>query len=1091
MNLRFRNRFSSLKHLFPRRVLQLWLWLFLAMTLSVKGQVPDLRFQYFTHDQGLYSTYIHDVVQDSAGYIWVASRDGLFRYDAYGFKGYYPDESDSTSLSSSLINCLFVDNKGIIWVGTEEGLHKYEPSGDNFVRVPVVSAELGTAMPPISQIGADHQGNILVSTENQVLVSKMPGNGFEHLILLEGGQVARFLPDSMDMIWIGCTENHGLTRYNSNGQAVELSASPSDLEFLSGLNVTDLALLGDQLWISALGAGVIVYNPDTGELKRIPGRSWDEDMVVAVYPDRAGNIWTVDYAGLKVRQDTMQIAYEYYPLEGDPETVRGGVSGIFEDNQGNYWIYHRTNGLGISVKRKGFNKLDAYARQFLSTKDLKVSAIQEDESGELWIGQAEGGIRRYNWQDWNVNDFDHNPQDPYSLGRGAVLTLYRDSRGTMWIGTYFDGLQYYEASTGRFITFRHNPDDPNSISGNDIRSIVEDEQGSLWLAVHGKGIDRFDPHTHTFTHFNNENNGLSNNWTFQLLLDREGGLWAGTAWGLNYLAKGSEHFVNYLHVDEEPSSLSDNFITTLHLDETGTFWAGTQNGLNRYHPESETFTRYLNSARYSFISGILSDDELNLWISYRSGLLKMNPDNNTLTDYGSLDGLQCDGYNVRSFYKNPKGEFFFGGNNGIDLFIPSELLTNTTPPGIVIGQVRILDKHAHVDSTGIPVSILVNPTGALTLTPSQFMITLSFKALNFINPENNRYMTLLEGLDRDWNDLGTNREVSYTNLDAGTYTFRVRGSNNDGVWSSTDAILKIRVLPSWYETWVFRIILALVILGGIYLILVIRTSNLRTRATLLDKMVQEKTGELQNKTEELEVRNRELDISNNTKDKLMSIIAHDLINPFNSLIGMSELLMKRIDKLGADERKQYSELIHSSAQSAYALLQNLLAWARSQTGQIKHLPEILDLRTIIQDILELNMANLEAKSIHVETACKEDVKVWGDKEMISTVIRNLVNNAIKFVPKDGKISMCASKENGRVKVEIKDTGIGMPPEKVEEIQDSISVSPSPGTDGEKGSGLGLSLCKEFIRLHGGQLEIESEVGKGSTFSFTLPAKNTD
>jgi two-component system, sensor histidine kinase and response regulator len=221
----------------------------------------------------------------------------------------------------------------------------------------------------------------------------------------------------------------------------------------------------------------------------------------------------------------------------------------------------------------------------------------------------------------------------------------------------------------------------------------------------------------------------------------------------------------------------------------------------------------------------------------------------------------------------------------------------------------------------------------------------------------------------------------------------------------------------------------------------------------------------------------------------MSIIAHDLVNPFNSLIGMSELLMNRVDELTAEERKNYSELIHSSAQSAFALLQNLLTWARSQTGRIRYLPEIFDLRTIIQDILSLNMVNLEAKSIHFESTCMESVSVFGDREMISTVLRNLVNNSIKFVPREGEIIMNARRENGKVRVEIRDTGIGISKEKIAEILNSTTINPGRGTAGELGSGLGLSLCKEFIRIHGGELEIQSELGKGTTFAFTLPTED--
>jgi ligand-binding sensor domain-containing protein len=842
MITRLRIRLSGSRQIYPQKVLQICCLLCFTVISAVNGQVSDLRMQYFTIDQGLYSVNIHDVVQDSTGFIWVASHNGLFRYDAYGFKGYYPVDSDSTSLSSSRINCLFVDSADILWIGTEAGLQRYVPSGDQFSRVPLYSIHSGTVTPPIRQIEVDHRGNMLIGTDHEVLVSGAGKNDFKLLINHEQGQISCILPDADHSIWIGCAESCGLTRYNNQGQIIELVASPADLEFLSGLRVTDLAQHGNEIWISALRAGTVIYNPGSGAMIRVPGNTWDENMVVAIHPDRVGNIWTIDYGGIKIRRNNGEIVQMYYTDPDDPEAIRSGVSGVFEDNQGNFWVYHNSNGLGISVKRKGFNRMDAFTRKSLSTKGLKVNCIQEDRSGNLWIGLTDGGIRVYNLQELTTEDFHYNQMDPYSLGRGAVMTLYRDSHGTMWIGTFFDGLQYYQESTKRFISFRHDPEDPNSIAGNDVRSIAEDGEGNLWLAVHGKGIDRFNPRTREFTHFNNDNSGLSNNWTFQLLVDPEGGIWAGTAWGLNYMGKGSGKFESYIKVDEDPGSLSDNHSTTIHLDRDGTLWVGTQNGLNRFHPEEGTFSRYLTSGRYSYISGILSDEALNLWVSHRSGLLRFDPESERLTNFGLQDGLQSDRYNERSFYKSRTGEFFFGGDNGIDRFRPSELISNMTPPGVVIDQIRIVDRDARIDSSGTPVSILLNPSGTLKLKPSQFMFTLSFKALNFINPENNHYMTMLDGLDLEWSDLGTNREVSYTNLDAGTYTFRVRGSNNDGVWSRDEATLNIVVMPVWYKTWLFRIILILVVFGGVYLVFAIRTSTLRARAHLLDQLVREKPG---------------------------------------------------------------------------------------------------------------------------------------------------------------------------------------------------------------------------------------------------------
>ncbi len=1051
-------------------------FLMLGLTGSF-SQPPDLQFHYFSRSEGVFNSSIYAVNQDSTGYIWIATRDGLYRYDGYEFVLYTARQNDSASLPSKSVNCLYTDSKNRLWAGTSLGVALYEADQDHFIRVADNRDGAGLSDLSINQIGEAPDGSILVCSSSGIFSYDEENKIFVSYIQLENTQINHFVVDKPDVIWLACSAGQGLVKYYIKSGKWDKVLAAGNYPPLHA-DISYLALNGNSLYLATLGEGLKMYNTETGKLQHYHYNNADEAMVVSVYIDREGNAWSIDHTGLKFVDENTGYLFGYYPNFEISGTVRANAKRIFQDRQGNYWVNHDPGGVGISVVRKGFRHYSHSGSQPWITENSSITALCEDMNGSLWIGYHTGGIDIFEWQTGSVKRLRHNPNNKSSLGRGSILCLYRDSHGTMWAGTYFDGLHRYDEKTGRFIHYSHNPADNSTIAGNDVRSIVEDNDGNLWIAIHGKGVDKFDRKLQQFIHYSNASGNLSNDWTFQVIIDHVGDLWVATSWGLNRLRKGQRTFESWLNNIDDSTSLINNLVNTLYEDDRNNLWIGTASGLCRYDRHTGFMVHYPQVLGNLNISGIVSDNDGLIWISSLHGLTRLNADDNSAITFTSDDGLLSDEFNPRSLYKNNKNELFFGGTKSIEVFTSDELEYNTIPPAIIIDRIKIFDRELTPANSDI-LNKHISRTSKIVLRHQHNNITLGFKALNFINPHANRYACFLEGFDKSWQQKGTSREAVYTNLDPGRYTFRAIASNNDGYWNMKGAKLEIVILPAWYATLIFRLLLAGLLALAVFGFIRLRTKNLQKQKILLEKAVQEKT-------KNLAEANLELQKLNATKDKLFSIIAHDLNSPFNTILGFSEMLATRYETLSDKDKMVFAKAINSSSERVHVLLQNLLLWTRSQTSQIKPYPENTDIPAILKEISALVKETLKTKQITLEIICPETITAWADKEMVKTILRNLLSNAIKFTPKNGNIIVRVEDTDSHIKISVTDSGLGISSAKIREILSNVLTIPEQGTEGEMGSGLGLTLCKDFIAINQGEFHINSKKGEGSTFAFTLP-----
>jgi len=786
-------------------------------------------------------------------------------------------------------------------------------------------------------------------------------------------------------------------------------------------------------------------------------------------------------------------------------------------------VIYSEKGFDLSTVNRGFQLFNDEPASYWPLGDVNVLSIAEDRHGNLWTGGFNGGITIFHWTKGSTSYFHSDPQNPNSLAKGSIFDLHLDRNKEMWVASYERGLQKYDVSINGFISFTHDDKNPKSIGGNDIRGIEEDENGNFWLVVHGVGIDFFDKSTLEFKHFTPQNSGLSIEWTNNVLLDSKNNLWVATSNGLNFMKAGTDTFKVYVSYDpKNPSSLKSNDIICIHESLDSTIWIGTTNGLYSYTPEEDNFNFHSENFNNQYICSIKQDSNEDLWVSTHGGISHYNTVTEQVFNFDTMDGLQSNDFNINSSYYDGKKHLFFGGPGGLNVINPEKINYNLEPPTIVLTDLKIFNKSVEHYDADSPLSRHISGADTIRLDYSDNFFTINFTAINFINPSKNQYAYKMVGFEDRWNYIASKREATYTNLNPGEYTFLVKASNNDGIWNEEGISIKVIIRPPWYMTGWFLAGAILLILMVIYIVVSIRTRILHRQKLVLTALVNERTkriheknnvlrnrtielnntnqklesqkltiqqqaNELKTQAQQLQESNQNLQKLNHTKDRLFSVIAHDVRSPFNTIVGFSSLLQEMANEGGNVQIKEYAGYINDSSNQVLALIENLLYWARSQTNEIHPKPMGILVRDIFEDNLSLVKESLIKKDIFLDsTGLDYSVEFKADIDMMRMVVRNILSNAIKFTPHKGKIILKAFIVKNNLRVEIEDTGKGLTTEEIEKIKQPNNIYSTPGTHGEKGSGLGLTICKEFVELHAGRLIVENIDAQGSRFGFILP-----
>lgn len=838
---------------------------------AASAQTHHPRFGSIGLEQGLSQSSVMSVLQDHTGFLWVGTQDGLNRFDGLEFKVYRNHPQDPNSLSNNFIKVLYEDRQGTLWAGTDGGgLCRFDRKTERFRTFrhdPQNPASLGANS--IWAICEDAQGNLWIGTyggglnrfdphTEQFTVYK---NNPADPTSLPANIVFTCYVDQHQVLWVG-TWGGGLCHYNPTSdnfipvQPSAPSQTASAPHFIYGI-APDRS---EGLWICTGGEGLFRYDLSTQQFKSYrfdPNlqQTISTDYIFTVFTDQSGVLWVGTRGGGICQYRPGSDDFLRLPLkniseaEPDNEVIRS----ICQDRAGIVWIGTEGEGLFCyDPLGQRFHTLKLTSREFSETT---IKALYQDHQGTMWVG-TRGGLSRVDAQTGQIRTYRNDPHRPTSLSNNSVFAITEDKAGQIWVGTDGGGLGRFDPVKETFVNYRHDPLNPRSLASNNISSLMFDHDGMLWVGLNGQGLCRFHPQTAQCTRFRtdpNDASSLSSDAVYALLEDQQGNVWVGTrGGGLCRYIRQTGLFQSFLNQPGIPTSLSNNVVISLFEDQIGTLWIGTRGGgLNRFDPASQTFEifRQTNGLPNDVVEGIIEDTAGNLWLSTNQGICKFDPVKKTFRKYDASDGLQGNEFSQNVVCKGLQGELFFGGTNGITTFFPDQVTDNPFIPPIVITDFKKFNQSVSLETS-------ITETQEILLDYTENFITFEFAALNFTNARRNQFAYRLIGFDDHWIPAGTQRSATFTNLDGGTYTFQVKGSNNDGVWNETGASIRINVLPPPWKRWwaygLYVIAAAGVIGSGIRL----QSNRVRAQADIREAQLKAETAEIQARAVEAENRQR-------------------------------------------------------------------------------------------------------------------------------------------------------------------------------------------------------------------------------------------
>lgn len=1064
-----------------RLLLSILLLLFSASFLygqSTNQAAPTTQtmvLRHFSIDDGLSQGTPQSLFQDHLGFLWIGTQDGLNRFDGYTFRIYKNDPQNLRSLSANRIEAIYEDRHDHLWIGTDGGLNRFDAETEQFERFQHSSENANSINSNnVFAIFEDQAGTLWIGTDAGLNRLDSERKAFQRFAPQSEThlRIDAIFEDRNGRLLLGTSE--GLRIFNRETHEFH---SLEAIEKYSNLRIRAIEEgLRGKLWL-ATPSGVLTFEPQTGEIELLQhqqgnSNSLSGDDVFAILQDHDGMLWFGTRGDGLNRFNPDTGSFEHISGHGDdPQALLGNdVFSLLEDRAGGLWI----------GTRGGLNRLDAHERIFQhvsrkanSSEGLSNNSIWtfgEDRDGRIWIG-TEGGLNRYNPNTGSFSLFQHNPGQPNSLSSNSVWSISEDQHGELWIGTQ-SGLNRRTPGSTSFRRYFPEPGKPASLSHEWVMTMLEDPTGHLWIGTWGGGLNRFDPQTNVFEVFKSnpaDSLSLSHNGVSCLYMDREGHLWIGTEEGLNRFLPAVQKFHRYRAAPEQKGQLSHPWISALLEDRAGNFWIATiGGGLNKLNRQTGVFTQFRkqDGLPNDVVYGLLEDDRGHIWMSTNNGLAQFDPQTLHFKTYDLSDGLQSNEFNMGAYLRSRNGEMYFGGENGFNVFHPDSIRDNPFVPPVVITRFTRFNTE---DTAGVSIEESgIAAREQIELNYTDNILVFEVAALNFRNPQRNQYAYRLEGFNDNWIQLGNKREITFTNLDPDKYTLRIKGSNDDGVWNEQGTSLALTILPPWWKTWWAYTFYGLCVFGVLY---GLRWLELRQKQL---ELVRERR---------VSERLRQID---RLKDEFLANTSHELRTPLNGIIGLSESLLDSFEQAPAAKTRSNLSLIVASGKRLTSLVNDILDFSKLKTHHIKLQSGPVDLHVLVDVVLKFSETLLARKNIQlINDIPAQFAAVQADENRLQQILHNLIDNAVKFT-ENGSVTISAREIDGKAAIAVADTGIGISKDKFDTIFGSFEQGDASTERIYGGTGLGLAITKKLVELHGGTIRVESELGRGSTFTFTLP-----
>ncbi|MVT08572.1 hybrid sensor histidine kinase/response regulator transcription factor [Chitinophaga tropicalis] len=1061
----------------------------LPALLKAQSSQPQYQLTRVDISQGLSANQVNCILKDSRGFMWFGTMSGLNRYDGYNFRIFRQDLRDSSTLSDNFITKLMEGPDGLIWITHHNGQNIYNPEKGNFYRHPgPVLQQYGVPADSIGNILKDKQGRFWFIVPRQGAYAYLPSNKKQFRICHTtdkespaDNNISTMAEDPAGNHWL--LHGNGLLE-KMDGHSLKITYRyqlPGATADTSLQNYEMLADRDGDLWIfnTSNVQGVYCYKPSTSSLVHYDQNSTplrlNNNIVRGVVQDNQGRIWIgTDHGGINII-DKKQSSINYLLNNSeDPKSLsQNSINALYCDNTGIIWI--GTYKKGFCYYHENIVKFPLYQHLPFAKNSLPyddVNRFAEDANGNLWIGTNGGGLIYFDRTKNTYKQYLHDPHNPNSPSGNVVVSLWIDHAQKLWIGTYYGGLDCFDGR--QFTHYRHDPAYSQSLSDNSVWEIFEDSRQRLWVGTLSGGLNQLDRSTGKFQRYvPGAPNSVVSKYISAILEDKQGNVWVGTSDGVDIISNQGK----FTHYGE--SGISNRNVVCMFEDSRGLIWVGTREGLNLYDPRTRKFRifRREDGLADNTVLNILEDNSHTLWFSTTNGLSNLTIRNGKylFRNYDESDGLQGREFNENAALKTRKGELIFGGGNGFNLFYPHTIAGNNTVPPIVLTDFQIFNQSI-LPGQNVNGRVLleqsITQTRHITLKYRENVFSIDFSALNYFHPEKNQYAYMLEGFNNEWLTTdGSQRKATYTNLDPGQYTFRLKASNNDGIWTPEPLELHITILPPFWRTPLAFFIYVLLIIGALILARKITLERERLRSR-----IEQERQEAQ--------RMHELDA---LKIRFFTNISHEFRTPLSLIITPLEKILRK----GTENNiQQQLVLVQRNARRLLNLVNQLLDFRKMEVQEIRLYTAEGDLVSYIRE-LTFSFSDLsEKKQIHLDFHSNiSELTMLYDPDKIEKIIFNLLSNAFKFTPEQGNISVDLQLlEGGQLAIMVKDTGIGIPAEQQEKIFERFFQHDIPGSLVNQGSGIGLSITREFVKLHGGSISVDSSPGMGSCFTIILPVK---
>lgn len=1071
---------------------------FLLLPGWVFAQGDRYNFSKLDMHSGLSHNQVNAVLKDSDGFLWFGTMSGLNRYDRYSCRVFRKNHNDSTSLKDNNVLSLYELPDRKMWVSTRGGACIYNPDTEKFDADYFNYLRL-LGLPPglITAIVKGNAGRywFLYNDIGLYLYSAADKRvkPFRHQDALHPVEKITSVSETKDgKLWI-VYENGFLQEYDIKSDKIIFSSTVLQ-ERHKGKNANSLFIDSDgDVWIWCYTYGVFLFHPQDNTIKQFNKNSapsrLSSEVVSQIIQDNNGLIWVgTDHGGVTLidKKNSFQTSYLLNDPKDPKSLSQNSITTIYKDDNGIIWL--GTYKQGVNYLNSSIVQFPYYHHQEMDGKSLQyddVNRFVEDGFGNIWIGTNGGGLIYFDRKNNTFKQYLHDPNNQNSLAANVVVSLWIDHTGILWIGTYMGGLDSFDGK--KFMHYRHDDRDSFSLGDDKVWEIFEDRDQNLWIGTLGGGLNRFNRSTNKFDHYKGRAGAAISDYVFNVLQDRKGNLWIGTNAGVAVFEKNKSVPVFYQHTNDK-SSLSSDIVSCILEDSKGRIWLGTLEGLNLFNEQTKKFQTFTTSDGLpdNMILDILEDDHQTFWLSTPNGLCNVIPKQNnsgltfSVINYDETNNLQNREFNDNAALKTRAGELIFGGPFGFNIIDPDNIKKPAYHPEIVFTSLQILNKYVAPGeqiNNRILLPQSLSKLQHIDLKHKENVFSIEFASLDFGGNTYEKYAYMLDGFNTDWFYTdGSQRRVTYTNLNPGHYVFKVKVLDRDGSWSPVKA-LQINIEPPFWRTPLAYIIYILIAAG---LFLLARRVTLDRIHMRFEVQQQRREAERAHALEQL-------------KTKFFTNVSHEFRTPLSLIIAPLDKIIRHTTD---EEQVKQLNLVQRNAKRLLNLINQLLDFRKMEVQEVRLHPSIGDIIRFCEETSRSFADIAEKKKIRFSFATNIDsLEIYFDKDKIEKILFNLLSNAFKYTHDNGAVGINliyqppVNKEgDGTLAIEVKDTGIGIPASQHEKIFERFFQTEVPESMVNQGTGIGLAITKEFVKLHNGIITVKSEPDQGTCFTVLLPAK---